>query len=364
MPLVGLLKEHVGDQAELLASEATQGGDNASQAIDREIWELAATARRSPETVVALESGRAIEALRELPAAAAFVREFDALIQRHGRRSVGWDLLSEMWSERPDVVLTLVRAQLSGDGVAPDEIAGRSEARRREGTEAALAALPPEAHDGFRALVEQLDGYVAVREGRAYWQMVIAGSVRSFLLRIGATLVEGGRLDRPDDVLYLVPQDLEGDGDLRATAAEGRAAWERWLRCEPPPYIGTAGEAAAHVAAQMEASAREELRGSPASRGQLTATARIVRSPEEASRLQPGEIMVCVMTTPAWTPLFAIAGGVITETGGALSHPAITAREYAIPAIVALRDATSRIADGQTITMDGAAGTVTLDGGA
>ena len=126
-------------------------------------------------------------------------------------------------------------------------------------------------------------------------------------------------------------------------------------RLDPPSVIGTPGEVTAEV--EMK---RAALRGSAASRGQVTGTARILRSPDEGSKLQPGDILVCVMTTPAWTPLFAIAGGIVTETGGALSHPAITAREYGIPAVVALEGATTRIQDGQTITLDGSAGTVAI----
>ena len=78
--------------------------------------------------------------------------------------------------------------------------------------------------------------------------------------------------------------------------------------------------------------------------------------------MRPGDVLVCVMTTPSWTPLFAIAAGIITETGGALSHPAITAREYGIPAVVAVKDATARIRDGQVVTIDGGKGVVSLRG--
>ena len=102
------------------------------------------------------------------------------------------------------------------------------------------------------------------------------------------------------------------------------------------------------------------MRGSAASRGVVTGPARIIQNPQDGERLRPGDILVCVMSTPAWTPLFAIAAGIVTETGGPLSHPAITAREYCIPAVVAVKGATERIREGQTITVDGAAGTVSL----
>ena len=97
-----------------------------------------------------------------------------------------------------------------------------------------------------------------------------------------------------------------------------------------------------------------------ASRGTVTAKARVLAGPEEGDRLGPGEVLVCQMTTPAWTPLFSIAGAVVTETGAALSHPAIAAREYGIPCVVGARSAVSRIRDGQLIRVDGLAGTVEL----
>ena len=300
-----------------------------------------------------------MQALRAEPAAAAFVAAFDALIDRHGSRSQGWDIAQTTWREEPEAPLALVRAQLESEGVSPAELVTRSAASRRRATDDALTRLPTDKHAEFRQVVAELDGYVAVREGRAYWQMVITGEMRGLLLRRGAALVQAGRVDRADDILFLVPGDFEGTGasDLRGLVGERRREWERWCRVVPPAVIGT--PAAAPAVAATEA-APGELRGAPASRGQVTGPARILRTLEDAASLRAGEIVVCVMTTPAWTPLFAIGGGIITETGGALSHPAITAREYGIPCVVAVKDATTRIRDGQIVTIDGGSGVITL----
>ena len=89
--------------------------------------------------------------------------------------------------------------------------------------------------------------------------------------------------------------------------------------------------------------------------------ARVIATLEEAGRLEPGDVLVCRSTAAPWTPLFAVAGAVVTNTGGILSHSAIVAREYAIPCVVGTRDATDRIADGAMITVDGGAGTVTIE---
>jgi phosphohistidine swiveling domain-containing protein len=356
-----MLKQVLGDDAELTGFEVTQGGENATLDVDDEIWRLSELARETPAVSRILASDRddALDALRREPGAAEFVREFVDLIARRGRRSQAWALTSETWNEQPEAALALVRAQTQADRVSPDELRARSEQRRREATERVLAALPPERHDEFHEIVRGLDGYVSIREGRAYWQLVISGAMRGLLLRIGEQLVLAGRVNRADDILYITPDDYLPDpsSDLRPKVAAGRAQWERWLALEPPPIIGTPGDVAAEAAKRGD-----ELRGSPASRGVATGTARVLRSPEEGDRLQHGDILVCVMTTPAWTPLFAIAGGIVTETGGALSHPAITAREYGIPAVVALQGATTRIRDGERITIDGGSGVVSAEG--
>ena len=367
MRLTALLAESVGDDATLLAYEVTQGGENASQAIDGEIWELAALARRTPAAarlLAASAQGDALQALHEEPGAAAFVKTFDTFVERHGSRSQGWNIGLQTWRERPEAPLALVRAQLESTGVSPAEMTARSAARRREATDEALARLPEARHAELARIVTELDGYVSVREGRAYWQMILTGEIRGVLLRRGAELVRSGRIDRADDVLFLVADDFEGVGasDLRGLVAERRHEWERWCQLAPPPMIGTPGAMAAAAAATAAATAPDELRGAPASRGEVTGPARILHGPEEGARLRPGDVLVCVMTTPTWTPLFSIAAGIITETGGALSHPAITAREYGIPAVVAVQGATSRIRDGQVVTIHGTTGIVSLHG--
>jgi len=361
MRLAALLTEADGDDEPLTRFELTQDGQNATQAIDGEIWDLAELARATSQVKRLLESEEhadVVVALRREPAARAFVAAFDALLERHGSRSQGWDLTLPTWRERPEAPLALVRARLASGGPAPVEVVARSQARRREATERALAQLPADKHAEFRKTLARLDGYVRIREDRAYWQLVLSGEVRGVLLRKGEALVASDRIDRAADVLFLVPDDMD-DGatsDLRALVIERRREWERWREVVPPAAIGTPQAAPAPTVE----SAGDELRGAPASRGVATGTARIIRSADEGARLRPGDIMVCEMSTPAWTPLFAIVSGIITETGGALSHPAITAREYGIPAVVALKDATVRIREGQVVTVDGGAGVVRL----
>jgi pyruvate,water dikinase len=102
------------------------------------------------------------------------------------------------------------------------------------------------------------------------------------------------------------------------------------------------------------------IKGLGASPGSITAQAVVLDGPEDFGKMSPGEILVANITTPAWTPLFAMAAGVVTDVGGPLSHGSIVAREYGIPAVLGTGVATRRIRNGQTITVDGSSGTVTL----
>jgi phosphoenolpyruvate synthase/pyruvate phosphate dikinase len=112
--------------------------------------------------------------------------------------------------------------------------------------------------------------------------------------------------------------------------------------------------------ARVSGQAGDTIQGAGTSPGQVTACARVLRSPEDFDQMKPGEILVAAITTPAWTPLFAMASAVVTDIGGPLSHGSIVAREYGIPAVLGTGVATKRIRSGQLISVDGSAGVVTL----
>ncbi|MGI5271602.1 PEP/pyruvate-binding domain-containing protein [Nonomuraea sp. CA-218870] len=165
------------------------------------------------------------------------------------------------------------------------------------------------------------------------------------------------------------PQDVEwaiADGRVwilqaRPLTAE-TPAWPPSLTSPPttPATDTPATDTPATVAAPATSSAAVAmLTGTPGSRGIVTGTARIIRGPRDFERARPGDIIVCPFTDPAWTPLLRIAAGVVTETGGALSHAAIVAREHGIPAVLGVANATTRLHDDSAVTVDGATGTVT-----
>ena len=203
--------------------------------------------------------------------------------------------------------------------------------------------------------------------------------VRQVMLEFGRRFVAEGALDEVDDIFYLTFNEVRETVaespwlDRRALVAGRRAEMAYFRTVDPPLALGA--EPAATAAAD-DPVARADLRfwgaapapvdqpnlllGNGGSPGMARGPAKVLCSLAEAAKLQRGDILVAETTSPAWTPLFAIAAAVVTDTGGALSHGAAVAREYGIPAVVGAGIATKRICDGQLIEVDGTRGAVRI----
>jgi pyruvate,water dikinase len=185
-------------------------------------------------------------------------------------------------------------------------------------------------------------------------------------------------LDAPDDVYFLDSSELQraiadrAQGvtgrDLAALARERRDLREARKRLHPPAAVPPdSGMRVGRIdlsdreTQRRNAAGATTLRGFAVSPGRVTAPASFILSPDDFDQMEPGTILVCPTTTPAWTPLFAQARGLVTDIGGILAHGSIVAREFGIPAVMGTGNATQRIASGQQITVDGSAGTVDLD---
>jgi pyruvate,water dikinase len=203
--------------------------------------------------------------------------------------------------------------------------------------------------------------------------------LRDLLSEMGRRLVADGVIDDADDILMLTYDDLRVAAldlpatDPRTLVEQRRATLAAHAAVTAPPMLGTtpAGPPpdSPLIRMAMKSSGGPAPSGEPGvvagvagSSGRVTGRARVVRSLAEADALQPGEVLVAETTAPPWTPLFAIAAAVVTDTGGSLSHSAVVAREYGIPAVVGARTATQAIADGALVEVDGEAGTVRVVG--
>src|SRR5262249_4706856 len=194
-----------------------------------------------------------------------------------------------------------------------------------------------------------------------YYLVLTLAALRRELTKIGTELVRHGSIATADDVFFLdlaeVRAAVHGRG-MRALVIDRRQTYQAELRRRHIPSVllsdGTEPEAGSAARAQTPG-----LAAAPASGGIVTGVARVILDPVGA-RLEPGEILVAPSTDPGWTPLFLTAGGLVMEMGGANSHGAVVAREYGIPAVVGVANATSRITTGQRITVDGSTGAITF----
>ena len=245
----------------------------------------------------------------------------------------------------------------------------------------AKLADDPDLLKKFDELYEPAVYSFPLTEDHAFYIDQLGVSVfRRFVQAVGDRLVEKGILDSADDVHYLYRDELvealERGGDRRAVVAERRASLAKASEVIPPTAIGTPPPPPEVADPFMDAivyrllgmvPAEENLdpnvlQGVSGSPGSYTGTARVVRSLAEAMDLEEGEVMVCEMTLPPWVPLFSIAGAVVSDVGGVLSHCAIVAREFDLPAVVGSQVGTAVIKSGQTVTVDGTRGLVYLDG--
>ena len=348
----------LGEQRRDDAMATLQGHANESSWRAAALWALSRVARRDPQVRSAVEAGRVPDA--DSPAAREFRDALDGLLERAGYLTNMHLEDLPTWSEDPSRPLAMVAARLPEDEAADPELAEQRFAARRERLEQELDALAAEdrrARDLFevlriaRNLVPASENHNALGDHR----LLAASRVR--WLRVGALLLERGLLGDPGDVFYHRLEEVIGllEGEREALDLADIEARRRdqalWRSVVPPSHLG----------ATESAPSAGEIRGIAASAGTYRGTARVIASLDEAARLEPGDVLVCSATAPEWTAYFGVAGALVIDVGGMLTHGAIVAREFGIPAVVGAGGATERIPDGATVTVDGAAGVVTID---
>lgn len=294
---------------------------------------------------------------------------YRALLFEFGYRGQGEvDPTNEDWAENPTFAVSQIRSMLAvpeEDGPAAS-IAKAVE--RREELEASLrAGLPAELRGAFDEQLAAAQRYTRMRElSKATW-VLACRRLRSPYLAIANRLAEAGVVADADDARFLTYDEVAtvvGGGTIddaatlvarrRAQAEEavGHRLPDNWVG-EPEVERVGAAESGTPVLNGLGVSIGD---------GPVTGTARIIPSAEAglARDLEPGDVLVAPFTDAPWTPLFVVAGAVVVETGGVLSHAATVAREFGIPAVVMVKDATRIIHDGDTVTVDAAAGSVTI----
>lgn len=364
--------------SDLEAFEMIQGAENLSVTSGSKLWRLAHGAPLAVQAVIR-GAGNSTEALTALGASGegqAFLADLDAYLSEFGWRTGSFDVAQPSWVDRPDFALDQLKLMLDVKS-DPDEDrqrgAERAAARIAEARE--KLAGNPEALGTFNFLLSGAKDYTKLQENHNFYldQKFVAVARRP-MAEVGRRMAAAGVTGADDDVFFVTLDDVRAflggsSSALHEKVRQARADHAYWAGIRPPLAIGARPPVANAdpfnsrffgASVVMESADERVLQGTPSSRGSVTAVARVIHTLDEAEKLNEGDIMVCDMTTPAWTPLFAIVSAVISDSGGALSHCAVVAREFGIPCVTGVRIATSTVPDGATVTVDGEAGTVTI----
>ena len=320
--------------------------------------------------------GTVFEQLLGVAGGPEFRTALDDFLDEYGHRNEAFTELSyPRWIEDPRFPLLMVRRYLELEETSSPESAHSAQAanRRARMEEYAAKLADPAKESEFRRLAKlAAQRTVLIEDHNFAIDQKAVSAARVPCLALGRRLVAQGSVETDEDVFYLKLADIreaaEDAGlDLRARVAERRAERARWMRVLPPTDIGDGPKPPPSPTDTFLGTFKTEpdppgvvigIAGSP---GVIRGTARFIGDLSEADRLGPGEILLTYSTAPPWTPLFAIAGGIVTDSGGVVSHCAVVAREFGIPAVVGTRNGTATIKDGMTIIVDGTAGTVTLE---
>lgn len=331
--------------------------DTKTARVNQDLWELAQQIRRGPfGPVLAERGGEALLASawrHDSPEAAAAL---DRILDVHGHREWDFDPYVAPWRETPALVLEMVRGLMERD-LSPSEEGRAARLRMQETETLVMGHCPPAARFFLSELIRLARVYTSLDDIEHYQTLRLNLPMRKVLRQLGAFLQQAGVVPEPLDISFaccaLIEAYLDGRTTGPALAAEIAAEKARHFAAgQRDPVHDRSSPDRAPVAAGV-------LQGIPGSPGTATGLIQHVRSQNDFAAFKTGSILVARTTNPAWTPLFFRAAAVVTESGGPLSHGAVTAREIGIPAVMAVPQVFAVLADGTTATVDGTAGRVT-----
>jgi pyruvate,water dikinase len=370
--LTGLLDRWLGE-GDLAYAGASVGLEGVSTVAEADaLWELARRFRADPSWARALAEAESWERLRADPANAAMAAELERFARAHRHRGATYkDVIYPRWGDDPDGLLDIVRSYVASEVRRPGEAnAGRAE-QRRATQEELLARLPAPLAGLRRWALTRLfrlnEAYQRQRDDYRFQLDHVWYEARRVYLQLGARLAARGLLERADDVFFLGHREVRdasrgriGSDVLAERIAARREDWDAAQKTLPPRFL----RAYAAVAEEAAAPAGDVLEGVAASPGFVVGRARVIADVRELASVEDGDVVVTRRTDPGWTSAFPRLGGVVLETGSSLSHAASLCREFSLPCVTAVRDATTRIADGEMIEVLGSEGRVRLLAGA
>ena len=318
---------------------------------------------------------RLMKALRNHADGKKIVAAVDEYLKHYGHLGYSLDFGEPLPSDDPSGLLANVKTMVANSGYDPRSQEESARQKREKATREIGQLLEGLSFWQFRYRVWFAQRFYYIREEVMYYLYWPWPVLRKLALELGKRFVDEGIFHRADDVFFLFSKEIseaieaktnhQPFHEVRNLIAERRELREARKRLHPPGTIPF--EASEHPSVRFKETQiyndadSDTLLGVPVSPGKVSGPASLIKTPEEFGLMKPGSILVCPMTNPAWTPLFAHAAGLVTDMGGILGHGSIVAREYGIPAVVGTGIGTQRIKHEQQITIDGDLGSVKID---
>jgi phosphohistidine swiveling domain-containing protein len=362
------------------------GFDSETLEGDRVLWSLSRVVLDVPEVqrvLVERPAAEVVPALEGFVEGRRFLAELRAYLNRYGQRLNYFGELTEpSWAEDPTSAVECLKAYVLQPDADPDAERAWLMAEREKAMAEARAGLvgyPEPVKAEFETLLKAAQVGAGVKEDNHWVFERLFYYMRRIALEFGRRLVDLGALESVEDVFYLTADELLAAGTARETPSlerieQRKARREHFSGVTPPPKLGTMPAFVPNDTSPFGVAVKKSdgplpaggganengVHGLPGSGGTVCGPARIINTLGEAGKLQPGDVLITKSTMPPWTPLFGIAAAVVTDMGGVLSHCAVVAREYRIPAVVGTVVATKTFQDGQLVEVDGDAGTVRM----
>lgn len=361
------------------------GYDSLPIRADKLLYSLAEWARQRPALAQCLERTptKQLTALCESGLVPADVTSaiwhdwrmrFHEYLREFGHMLYDLDFVHPVPADDPAPVLDALKLYMSGKGTNPYMRQSESAERREQAASALQKRLKGLRSKWFNKYLASAQKYAPLREDGLAEIGLAYPLIRRMLRELGSRFVQQNVIANADDIFWLTEEEVLAtatclDNGLSAESLaekipQRKAERQAVLRVNPPMALPQMKIFGFDLMSLKDKRGRRNrgdvIKGVAASPGVARGAAHILHGPEDFSQMKPGDVLVAPITTPAWTPLFAMASAVVTDVGGPLSHGSIVAREYGIPAVLGTGVATRRIQDGQIVTVDGGAGTVTL----
>jgi pyruvate,water dikinase len=326
------------------------------------------------ETVVTIPAKRLMEALQDHSDSGPVLDALDTYLKTYGHQGYSLDFGEPTQIEDPSTLFVALKSMVQNKNYDPKQHEEKAQAKREKAMAEVTELLDGLQYWQFRYRLWFTGKYYPIREESCFVLGTAWPVLRPMASELGRRLVDDGSLEAPERIYFLWPAEID---EALAARKEGKAmpeliglTAERYELREarkrlhppgtiPPEISENPGVKFKETQFKNDASS-SIMRGIPVSPGTVTAPASLINNAGEFNRMEPGSILVCPMTSPAWTQLFANASGLVTDIGGILGHGSIVAREYGIPAVVGTGTITVRVTHGQEISVDGDAGTVAL----